>query len=74
MHYSDTDGKRTQQVKCNDIFTKLVLTENANEKALITIKKLPVISWSIVRLLLVLSAVFGLKSRQVDYAQAFLQA
>jgi hypothetical protein len=34
----------------------------------------PVVSWSTVRLILLLSTILGLKSRQVDYTQAFPQA
>ena len=34
----------------------------------------PVVHWSTVRLILVLSAMLGLKSRQIDYTQAFPQA
>ena len=34
----------------------------------------PVVSWSTVRLLLSLSLIFGLETRQVDYANAFVQA
>ena len=34
----------------------------------------PVVAWSTVRLLLILAAIHGLKLRQVDYFQAFLQA
>jgi len=34
----------------------------------------PVVHWSTVRMMLVLSAILGLKSRQVDYTQAFPQA
>lgn len=34
----------------------------------------PVVAWSTVRLILVLSALLNLTTRQVDYTQAFLQA
>lgn len=34
----------------------------------------PVVNWTTVRILLILSLVFGYKSRQVDYVQAFPQA
>ena len=34
----------------------------------------PVISWTCVRIMLILSSLLGLKSRQVDYVQAFPQA
>jgi hypothetical protein len=34
----------------------------------------PVVTWSTVRLILLLSTVLNLKSRQVDYTQAFPQA
>ncbi len=34
----------------------------------------PVVSWSTVRLILLLSTIMDLKSRQVDYTQAFPQA
>ena len=34
----------------------------------------PVVSWSTVRLVMLLSTILGLKSRQVDYTQAFPQA
>jgi hypothetical protein len=34
----------------------------------------PVVSWSTIRLVLLLSTILNLKSRQVDYTQAFPQA
>ncbi len=34
----------------------------------------PVASWSTIRMMLILSSVLGLKTRQVDYTQAFPQA
>ena len=34
----------------------------------------PVVNWSTIRLLFILSIIFDLKSRQVDYVQAFPQA
>lgn len=34
----------------------------------------PVVNWSTIRLLFILSIIFNLKSRQVDYVQAFPQA
>ena len=34
----------------------------------------PVVSWNTVRLLLVLTAALGLKTKQVDYTLAFVQA
>jgi hypothetical protein len=34
----------------------------------------PVASWSTIRLMLTLSSILGLQSRQVDYTQAFPQA
>lgn len=34
----------------------------------------PVASWATIRLMLILSTLLNLKTRQVDYTQAFLQA